>query len=92
MAKYKNITGVRVDARFLDKFLEVDEVVEIPDEIAVQYAFPPQIWKEVTPPKPAAVAAHKKAVAAAQKAAESPTPEPVADESAGDVITNTEED
>jgi hypothetical protein len=90
MAKYKNITGEKVDARFLDRFLDVDEIVEIPDEIAVQYDFSPEIWKETTPPKPAAIAAHKRAIAAAHKAADEPTETPGTNTDAGDT-TKTEE-
>lgn len=65
MAKYRFKGSERHSVPVLGRYVDPKEVVEVPDEVAAQYAWPEEMWVEVTPPSAKA----KKAAAAENEAA-----------------------
>jgi len=66
MSKVKNISGGPLDVPLLDRVIEADETVDVPDfqpghsdENPLPIVWPPDKWEAVAEPKPAAKAAAK---------------------------------
>ena len=60
MSKVKNISGGPLDVPFLDRVVDADEVVEVPDVQAdgeSPIVWPPDKWQAVAEPKAAKAAA-----------------------------------
>jgi hypothetical protein len=55
VARYRNKDAVELQLRLIgDNFTRTvgpDEVVDVPDEIAVKYAWPESVWEPVAEPK-----------------------------------------
>ena len=56
MSKVRNISGGPLDVPLLDRVVEADEVVEVPDAQpdGSPIVWPPNRWQPVAPPKVAA--------------------------------------
>ena len=61
MSKVKNISGGALDVPLLDRIVEADEVVEVPDSQpdGSPIVWPPNRWEPVADAKPAAKASGK---------------------------------
>lgn len=50
MAKYRFKGSERHSVPVLGRYVDPKEVIEVEDSVAAQYAWPEEMWAEVTPP------------------------------------------
>lgn len=53
MAKLRNVSDAPLEVRALGRTVDVDEVLEVPDDFYDQHAWPETLWAVVTGSKPA---------------------------------------
>lgn len=79
MAKYRFKGSERHSVPVLGRYVDPKEVVEVPDDVAAQYAWSEDMWAEVTAPSPKARKAAAEARATAPDFAPAESDEPAKD-------------